>query len=227
MFTVVVSFFSGRNNPEWVVKNNRALTELMVNARKKENFGLPAQMPGRLGYRGILVEDNITKIPGLLVGPKSTKLQLELLRNIPEKMKFKSGDLEEIINTIRGGKIDFEKAPIFQVRGKRYAPPYHPAWWNALEPAYRRQRCNNCYDYATMFPTDKRAQPGIDGGQKYTVGAFGAAIAHPHTAANLIAAAERDGLTELEPHPGPADPVPGAPNDLWDHLVALVVRPGM
>ena len=131
MFTVVVSFFSGRNNPEWVVKNNRALTELMVNARKEENFGLPAQMPGRLGYRGILVEDNITKIPGLLVGPKSTKLQLELLRNIPEKMKFKSGDLEEIINTIRGGKIDFEKAPIFQVRGKRYAPPYHPAWWNA------------------------------------------------------------------------------------------------
>ena len=42
MFTVVVSFFSGRNNPEWVVKNNRALTELMVNARKEENFGLPA-----------------------------------------------------------------------------------------------------------------------------------------------------------------------------------------
>ena len=227
MFTVVVSFFSGRNNPEWVVRDNRRLTELMVNARKEGNFGLPAQMPGRLGYRGILVEDKITKIPGLLVGPKSTKLQLELLRNIPEKMKFKSGDLEEIINTIKGGKIDFEKAPIFQVRGKRYAPPYNPARWNALEPVYRRQRCNNCYNYATMIPTDDRAQPGIGGGQKYTVGALGAAIAHPHTAANLIAAAKRDGLTELEPHPGPADPVPGAPNDLWAHLVALVVRPGM
>lgn len=227
MFTVVVSFFSGRNNPEWVVRDNRKLTEFMVNARKEGKFGLPAQMPGRLGYRGILVEDNITKIPGLLVGPKSTNLQLELLRHIPEKMKFKSGDLEEIINTIKGGKIDFEKAPIFQVRGKRYAPPYNPAWWNVLAPAYRRERCNNCYNYATTIATDDRAQPGIGGGQKYTVDALGTAIADPHNAANLIAAARRDGLTELQPHPGQLDPVPGPliPQDL--HLVALVFKPGM
>ena len=224
MFTVLVSFFSGRNNPEWVVKYNRTLTELMVNARKAGKIGLPAQMPARLGYRGILVEDKITKIPGLLVGPQSTKLQIELLGNIPKKMKFKSGDLEEIINTIRGGKINFEK-----IRGKRYAPHFDPAQWNEDDGATRRrQRCNNCYNYATMIPTDNWAQPGLGGGKIYTTQAItGQPIPQPHTADNLIRAAEIDGLTQLHPHPGPYDPVPRIPVHGNRHLVALVVKPGM
>ena len=224
MFTVLVSFFSGRNNPEWVVKYNRTLTELMVNARKAGKIGLPAQMPARLGYRGILVEDKITKIPGFLVGPKSTKLQIELLGNIPEKMKFKSGDLKEIINTIRGETIDFEK-----IRGKRYAPHFNPAQWNEDDGAtHRTQRCNNCYNYATMIATDNRAQPGLGGGGIYTRHLFsGALILNPHTADNLIRAAELDGLTQLNPHPTPYDAVPRIPVDARRHLVALVVKPGM
>ena len=223
VFTVVVSFFSGWDNPQFIVKGNQELKARMVEARDNGWFGLPAQMPARLGYRGILVEDKITKIAGLLVGPKSAKLQLELLRGV----QLKEGDRKEIEDEINSGKIDFEKAPIFEVRGKRYAPPYDPAVWNALEPAYRRQRCNNCYNYANRRATDNRAQPGNGGGQQYTVDAVGAAIANPYTAANLRAAALRDGLLQLNPHPAPADPVPGAPNHPWRHLVALVVRPGM
>ena len=223
MFTVVVSFFSGRDNPEFTVKGNRTLKARMVEARDNGWFGLPAQMPARLGYRGILVEDKITKIAGLLVGPKSAKLQLELLRGV----QLKEGDRKEIEDDINSGKIDFEKAPTFEVRGKRYAPPYDPAVWNALEPAYRRQRCNNCYNYANRRATDNRAQPGNGGGQQYTVDAVGAAIANPYTAANLRAAALRDGLLQLNPHPAPADPVPGAPNHPSRHLVALVVKPGV
>ena len=220
---MVVSFFSGRDNPEFTVEGNKTLQARMVEARDNGWFGLPAQMPARLGYRGILVEDKITKIAGLLVGPKSAKLQLELLRGV----QLKKGDRKKIVDDINSGKIDFEKAPIFQVRGKRYAPPYYPAWWNALEPAYRRQRCNNCYNYANNRATDNRAQPGHGTGRECTVDAFGVAIANPHTAANLRAAALRDGLLQLNPHPAPADPVPGPPYHTRRHLVALAVMPGM
>ena len=220
---MVVSFFSGRDNPQFIVEGNQKLKARMVEARNNGWFGLPAQMPARLGYRGILVEDKITKIAGLLVGPKSAKLQLELLGGV----QLKKGDRKEIEDDINSGKIDFEKAPIFEVRGKRYAPPYDPALWNALEPAYRRQRCNNCYNYANIYATDNFAQPGFGGGQAYTVDAFGVAIANPYTAANLRAAALRDGLLQLNPHPAPADPVPGAPNNIFRHLVALVFKPGM
>ena len=223
VFTVVVSFFSGRDNPQFIVKGNQELKARMVEARDNGWFGLPAQMPARLGYRGILVEDKITKIAGLLVGPKSAKLQLELLRGV----RLKEGDRKKIEDDINSGKIDFEKAPIFEVRGKRYAPPYDPAVWNTLEPAYRRQRCNNCYNYANRRATDNRAQPGNGGGRQYTVNAVGAAIANPYTAENLAAAAQRDGLLQLNPRPARANPVPGAPNHPWRHLVALVFRPGM
>ena len=168
-----MSFFSGRNNPQFIVEGNQKLKARIVEARDNGWFGLPAQMPARLGYRGILVEDKITKIAGLLVGPKSAKLQLELLRGV----RLKEGDRKKIEDDINSGKIDFEKAPIFEVRGKRYAPPYDPALWNALEPVYRRQRCNNCYNYANIYATDNFAQPGFGGGQAYTVDAFGAAIA--------------------------------------------------
>ena len=70
-----MSFFSGRDNPQFIVKGNQELKARMVEARDNGWFGLPAQMPARLGYRGILVEDKITKIAGLPVGPKSAKLQ--------------------------------------------------------------------------------------------------------------------------------------------------------
>ena len=223
VFTVVVSFFSGRNNPQFIVEGNQNLKARMVEARANKWFGPPAQMPARLGYRGILVEDKITKFAGLLVGPKSANLQLELLRGV----RLKEGDRKKIEDDINSGKIDFEKAPIFEVRGKRYAPRYNPREWNALEPIYRRQRCNNCYNYANINATDNFAQPGFGGGQAYTFNALGAPIPNPYTAANLRAAALRDGLFQLNPHPAPADPVPGAPINRSRHLVALVVKPGM
>ena len=217
----MVSFFSGRDNPQFIFKKNQELAALMVEARDKSWFGLPAQMPFRLGYRGILVEDKRTKFAGLLVGPESADLQLELLKRV----QLKAGDRKEIENDIK--KINFEEAPKIKVRGKRYAPSYRPYDWNAFQPLYRRQRCNSCYDYVNLNPTDKRSEPGIGGGRGYRVNAAGGAIDNPYTADNIRDAALRDRLLVLNPHPAPGDDVPRPPRDAFRHLVALVVRPGM
>ena len=55
-------------------------------------------MPGILGFRGISVEDEVTKVQELLFGPKSIDLQLAFPKNIPAN-KLKGGDLEEIVLT--------------------------------------------------------------------------------------------------------------------------------
>ena len=216
-----MSFFSGRTNPQFIVKDNQELTEKMLHAREKGWFRLPEQMPFRLGYRGILVEDKDTKFWGLLVGKESAKLQRELLKSV----QLKEDDRVEIDKDIE--LIHFEEAQTFEVRGKRFAPRYTPGHWNPVEALYKRQRCNNCYNYANIRATDNRAQPGFASGQVYTVDANGWTMADPYTADNVKAAALRDGLLELNPYPAIADPVPGPPDEIFKHLVALVVRPGM
>ena len=223
---MVVSFFSGIPNPQWSVSDNEELTGLLVESLKAGTLGHPSQMPAILGFRGILIEDEVLDLGKvLLLGSKSTELQMAILKTMPQGM-LKQGDLDDIEDAINAGDLALKEPPVFPVRGKRYAPPYQPAVWNALVPAYRRQRCNNCYNYATRRATDTFAQPGYGSGRIYTRNAGGGLIANPHTGANLIAAAQRDGLTQLNPHPGPAAPVPGAPAHAWRHLVALVVKPG-
>jgi len=225
-FTVVVSFFSGIPNPQWLVENNQELTDLLVASKKAGTLGHPSQMPAMLGFRGMLIEDSaLDSEKVLLLGSETTELQMAILKTMPQGM-LKEGDLDDIEDAISGKGLDFKEPPIFRVRGKRYAPPYQPAVWNALGPAYRKQRCNNCYNYATRRTTDTFAQPGFGSGRKYTRNAGGALIANPHTGANLIAAAQRDGLTQLHPHPAAIAPPPGAPAHAWRHLVALVVKPG-
>lgn len=224
-FTVVVSFFSGIPNPQWSVSDNEELTGLLVESLKAGTLGHPSQMPARLGFRGILIEDEVLDLGKvLLLGSKSTELQMAILKTMPHGM-LKQGDLDDIEEAINAEDLVLKEPPVFPVRGKRYAPPYQPAVWNALVPAYRRQRCNNCYNYATRRATDTFAQPGYGSGRIYTRNAGGGLIANPHTGANLMAAAQRDGLTQLNPHPGAAAPVPGAPAHAWRHLVALVVKP--
>ena len=223
---MVVSFFAGVENPEWTVKDNEGLTDLLVTAKENGQLGLPSQMPAILGYRGMLIEDISQNFPKvLLLGPKTAKLQLKILDTMPEG-KLLEGDVEDIKGAIEGGQINFREPEVYKIRGKRYAPPYQPAVWNANAATYRRQRCNNCYNYASRRATDNFAQPGFGSGRKYTRNAGGALIANPHTGANLIAACERDGLTQLHPHPLPGQPVPGALAHAWHHLIALVVKPG-
>ena len=225
-FTVVVSFFSGIPDPQWSVADNEELTGLLVESQRAGSLGDPSQMPARLGYRGILIEDAaVDSGKVLLLGSKSTELQIAILKTMPQGM-LKEGDLQDIEDAINAGELDFREPAVFPVRGKRYAPPYQAAVWNALAPAYRRQRCNNCYNYATRRATDTYAQPGYGSGRIYRRNPGGGLIANPHTRVHLVAAAERDGLTQLAPHPGPAGAVPGAPAHAWRHLVALVVKPG-
>lgn len=213
-YKVTVAFFSGRNDPEWTVSSNDTLTQLLRDATSKGFAYTPEDMPARIGYRGMLVEELRTKKETLIVGPETKKLQQLLLSTMPGDL-MKSGDLVEIESDIRLGEIKAVKPPIYKVRGKRYAPPYDPENWQVFEPINRRILCNNCYNYANRIATDNRAQPGYGGGQQYT----------QYTAPDLIAAAERDGLTQLNPHPDDNQPVPGPPNDMSKHLVALVIRP--
>ena len=223
---MVVSFFAGAENPQWTVKENKILTKQLVDAKGNRQLGHPSQMPAILGYRGILIEDSGPKFEKvLLLGPKSTDLQLAILKTMPDKI-LKPGDVEDIEGAIQKKKIDFIVPESFQIREKRYAPPYQPGYWNAITATYRRQRCNNCYNYASRRATDNFAQPGFGSGQMYNKNPGGALIPNPHTVQNLVAACQRDGLILINPQPLPAQPAPGAPNHPWRHLIALVVKLG-
>lgn len=222
---MVVSFFAGAENPQWTVKDNEDLKNQLVNAKENGQLGYPSQMPARLGYRGILIEDSDPKFEKvLLLGPKSTNLQLAILKTMPDEILLE-GDVADITAAIEGEKIDFIGPEIFRVRGKRYAPPYHPGDWNAIAATYRRQRCNNCYNYASRRATDNFAQPGFGSGRKYNRNPMGARIVNPHTAQNLVEACERDGLIQFNQPPVLGQPFVALPHE-WRHLIALVVKPG-
>ena len=91
-FTVVVSFFSGIPNPQWLVEGYEELTALLAEFKNAGALGHPSQMPARLGYRGMLIEDSAVDSEKVLVlGPKSTELQMAILKTMPKGM-LKQGD---------------------------------------------------------------------------------------------------------------------------------------
>lgn len=61
--------------------------------------------------------------------------------------------------------------------------PVEEQRWNTDED---RQRCNNCYNYATNHPNGSFAQPGW---------ASGGSMSSPYTCGGVLSAAESDGLT--------------------------------
>lgn len=170
-------------------------------------------MPPRLGYKGFLLRRN-TSVE-LIVGPETKKLQLLLLKSIPEGV-LPRGSIDDVKKEINSDKVRAStKAPASPVKGpkrvKRFEPPLG-MWFGSL----RTTLCNNCYNYANTLITDNFAQPGLGTGE-----VFG-----QMNGASVQQAAVRDGLIALNPQPGAAALVPPA-SPGFSHLVALAVYPGM
>ena len=222
-FSVTLSIFSGRRNPKWLVPatnpNHGKISNLLGIAKKGYFVYNTKAMPARLGFRGFIVQEGMYK--HLILGRETMELQ-ELLLNTMPKGLLRGGTRQSVMNTIKTGgvkagvmntiKTGGVKAGDAARRSKRYSPPYDPNPWHVSDVV---RLCNNCYNYANIKITNNTAEPGAATGQDLL----------QFTAETVRAAAVSDGLVVLSPHPGPADPVPPAPDGDW-HLVALVVEPG-
>jgi len=207
--TVTLSVFSGRRNPHWSLAsrdpNYKKITQLLAVARKGGLAYSPNAIPARLGFRGFIVQDQMTV--QLIVGRETMELQQLFLKTMPKGL-LRGGNLQKVLEAIKIGAV---KTAAGAKRFKRYSPPYDPAPWHANQIV---TLCNNCYNYATTIRSNNTAMPGSGSGQ----------MLQQYTFQEVQAAAVRDGLEVLNPQPGANDPVPGAPGG-DRHLVALVVDP--
>lgn len=91
--------------------------------------------------------------------------------------------------------------PLLPTNG--YEPPFNGGLWNTGDA---NQHDNNCYNYSANKKTGTFAQPGLAGGQEYTM----------FTCPNVMAAAIRDGFIPW---------VANVPCSNYDYKVALVMQP--
>ena len=233
---ITVDVFSGRPNPTVVLRGaeeREALKRLRPagRARKEDR---PAFPEGRLGYRGLLIEQigapaaglprSFRLTGGVLTGPKlSHQVADETFEEFvcgssgPVRRLFPEADLTpQLLGELDRFRRDWEewrppRRPVWPAREHcRCAPLYEPAWWN--DPS--RQFANNCYNYSTDYRTDTFAQPGLAAGAMYT------SLDCPAVRAAALAG-RPDRRTEREqpvPAPGPS----GRARDLARRRLPLV-----
>jgi hypothetical protein len=227
---ITIDVFSGRRNPTILLRGEqeRDALERLSPARRVGKDDRPSFPPGRLGYRGLVVEQTESPAAGLpqrfrlaggvLTGPKlSHRVADEAFEDFvcgntgPLRRLFPDSDLTvELIAELERFRRDWDewrppKHPVWPARERcRCAPLYEPDWWN--DPS--RQYENNCYNYSTDYRTDTFAQPGLAAGAMYT------ALDCP----SVRAAALRDDLLD-------APNANRCPRE--GHLVALVIWPGV
>ena len=228
---ITVDVFSGRPNPTVVLRGadeREALKRLRPGGRARRE-DRPAFPEGRLGYRGLLIEQigapaaglprSFRLAGGVLTGPKlSHRVADETFEEFvcgssgPVRRLFPEADLtSELLGELERFRRDWEewrppRRPVWPAREHcRCAPLYEPAWWN--DPS--RQFANNCYNYSTDYRTDTFAQPGLAAGAMY------ASLDCPA----VRAAALQDDLIAA-PNANNRCPREG-------HLVALVIWPGV
>ena len=189
---VTLSVFSGVPDPHWIIQPTAEILNEYKKAEKAEALLKVDAMPSRLGYRGIIMQQDNTEV--LVLGPKTTDLQLLLLLTMPSG-KIPNKVYNRVFGEIKAGNI----LPV-EERRKRYVPPYNPVPW--ASPVKEK---NNCYNYANVKITNTFAQPGRGSGAIY------AAI----TKARILAAAVNDGLVAVANGNSPAGS---------RHVVALVVE---
>ena len=200
-YNVTLAVFSGRPDPEWTVASSSFPIKNVLSYD-------PSDMLPRLGYKGFLVHSGTEQVR-LLVGPETTKLQLELLQTMPKNL-LAPDIVKEVISAINSGVVQPVTSSVS--RARRARPPYEPVLWETR----RRELCNNCYNYANNRPTYNFAQPGFNKVDPPPGLTYGERIAYR---------ARRDGLTDVPAANLDANGVPVQPNDNR-HVVALVVRPG-
>ena len=212
MVEVRLSYFAGMPNPRWELKDEE-ITKLMVNAKAAGLFGLPEQMPSRLGYSGLLVRDKTTRITELLVGADSFDLQMKLIKTMPDYAKIIKAEDESDIES------DAKNLKFGTPRRKRYAPQYDDDEWDGDKFYDRRRFCNSNYNYVNERATNTYAMPGFASGIDLL--AFPAV-----TLANIRNAALADGMVLGAGAAVPPPPAVIAPPANENHLVLIRYRPG-
>lgn len=228
---VILDVFSGRENPRWVLSDDKA-EDFFGNLEdvKTPTLSKPISSIGLLGYRGFIIRRPVESPQGdlkLLVhngivdfgqGEKnriSDNRQLErwLLDSAPDlDDRVKSVVYEELEKPVSDADELFEAykenyaAAVCPTCQAADAPIYNPGMWNI--PTV--QPYNNCYNYANNKITNTFAQPGRAHGQGTSTMAC----------SNVQAAAQADGLVS---HPNFSDPL--ASGKGW--YVALVIWPGV
>lgn len=213
---MTLKVFSGREDPQWNVQlanpQFKEMQRLLAKARSDKLTCRPEDMIPRLGYKGFLVKDTMTRELELIVGSKTVALQLLMLQSMPSEVipeKFRKIVMQEI----ESGEITADENS-----DKRLNPSYLQNKW--ISDSFIISH-NNCYNYANdKITSGTFAQPGRGGGQVWT-----------HlTGPNVRAAARLDGLRIVNippPFQGllPKPPLPSAPAGPW-RLLALSVSPG-
>ena len=177
------------------------------------NTNDPNDLPQRLGYKGFIVQSG--RRARLIVGPKTTKLQLQLLDTIPRNL-LSTAYVKHIRSEINSGAV---KASTSSQRSARNAPPYEPNQWRGI-----RRICNNCYNYANNKPLNNFAQPGYNRPPNPNPNPIPIPVQLTQFSRRILAAAEGDGLTRLAFNGAvPPNPAPGDNR----HVVALFAQPGL
>jgi hypothetical protein len=186
---ITLDIFSGRPNPTVVLRgaDEEDALERMQPARrlrKEERRPLPE---GRLGYRGLVVEQvgeaagglprEFRLAGGVLFGPRlAHRVADETFEDFvcgstgPFHRLVPGPDpapafLEEVQRFRREWEELRPPKVVWPARERcRCAPIYEPAWWNVQA----RQPVNNCYNYGTNYRSDTFAQPGLAAGAMYT-----------------------------------------------------------
>jgi hypothetical protein len=215
---VTLDIYSGRENPSWVVDDNKVadLQRLAAGAR----LGTPPL----LGYRGFQVRpvesehaaaatlEGVPRSPegaAVVVGQREAEEYLlstaaehidESLRGYVRETIARGPDMAAIAAAEAAAAV---RCPTCHAHD---APVYNPAFWNT--PA--RQPHNNCYNYANDQATNTFAQPGR---------ATGHQAPFPPTCPGVRAGATSDGLHAVPNFGGTLGAGHG-----W--YVALVIWPG-
>lgn len=191
---VTLAVFSGRADPHWVMEPTIEIGKLYAAASKQNLLLHVDNMPPRLGYKGLIVQEGKNEF--LVLGPKTVELQTQLFLSMPANL-VPDKVYNRVLKTIKAGGVLPVQA---EQRRKRYAPPFNAQPWRG-----QHQTKNNCYNYANQKVTDTFAQPGRGSNAMY------AAI----TKERIRAASLSDGLQNAA-----NGNTPGGER----HVVALVVE---
>jgi len=146
---VTLAVFSGVSDPHWVIQPTNEIIKL-YGAASKQNLLLEVDdMPSRLGYKGLIVQEESNEF--LVLGPKTVQLQTQLFLSMPANL-VPDKVYNRVLKTIKEGSVQPVEA---QQRRKRYAPPFNAGPWTG-----QHEKKNNCYNYANQKLTDTFAQPG-------------------------------------------------------------------
>ena len=126
VYNVTLAVYSSAPDPVWTVALPKGQ---IIDANTND----PNDLPQRLGYKWFIVQSG--KKARLIVGPKTTSQQLQLLDTIPQNV-LSAAYVKHIRSEINSGAV---KASTSSQRITRNAPPYEPNQWRGI-----RRICNNC-----------------------------------------------------------------------------------